>query len=190
MIYDIDGTPLESKIRLLMDKLDKIENIDLNIDKRLLKAFIIFHKVGLGVEEFQRDIRENKFPLGYEILSSYVLDRFLSKYHRHLESEVKTLLLKGVEIYPRMIYGAIGNPLEKLPDKVKFVEEAIDLLENTAIRYLGFKPLCRMILQRSWDKIVFIRWYSKTLAGNSISLYSRHKDYVDDKIHSLIKIIS
>lgn len=189
MIYDVDGIPLEYRIKHMIVSLDRIEDTELGLDSKLLKSFILFHKIGLGIEKFQKDILEGRIPIGYEILSSYVLDRFLSKYHRYLSGDVKALLLKGVDEYPKVLYGIRGNALKGIPEKVEFQGEAINLLENNAIRFLGFKPLCRIILEKSWDKIVFIRWYSRILEDNAVSLYSKHKDFVDSKINNLLNFM-
>ena len=190
-VYDLDSRPLQEKIEKMLLKIDNI-NIDMitPLDKRLIKTIVIFYKLGLGIEEYQDMIKKGIFPLGYEIVSSYMLDRFLSKYFRSLDYTVKTLLIKSVERYPYYKYSIKDKGLNNLPYKIRFLEDAIILLENLTSNYLGLKTLCRLIMQKKWDKIVFERWYNHILNEEKYSDYTKYKEYVDGKINNIMEIVS
>ena len=190
-ICDLDGELLQEKIEDILLRIDNI-NIDVTtlLNKRLVKTIVIFYKLGLGIQEYQDMIKKEFFPLGYEILSSYMLDRFLSKYFRSIDDDVKILLLKSVERYPYYKYGIKDEGLNNLPYKIKFLEDAIILLEYFTSKYLGLNTLCRLIMQKEWDKIVFERWYNRTLDDEGCSEYNKYRDYVSRKIYNIIEGIS
>ena len=179
-ILDIGGRDLRAKVENILSNIpDNLRTPLKFLDSNLMKTYFIFYKIGVGVREYQDMIREGGYPKGYEVLSAYMIDRFLSRYYNKMDSRDKIFLIKVVEIYPYIKYSINEGGVDYLPARVTFLEEAINLLEELTSHYLGFKPLCRMIMSKDWDKEYFIKWYARNLSNTERSNYNMNRDYVD-----------
>lgn len=179
-ILDVDGKNLRRKVENILSNIPEALRTPLKfLDSNLLKTYFIFYKIGVGMREYQDMIREGGYPKGYEVLSAYMIDRFLSRYYSRMDLKDKIFMIKAVEIYPYIKYDINEGGVDYLPTKVIFLEEAIRLLEELTSKYLGFKPLCRMIMSKDWDKEYFIKWYARNLSGRERSSYNMNREYID-----------
>ncbi len=192
MLKDMNGRELKDIVHSILKNLER-NSIDIEIkeefEKPLLTSFFIFYKIGLGTHEYQEKIARNEFPNGYEIISAYMLDRFLTKYFRNIDQAKKILYLKTVEKYPQKKFNVSGNGVKYLPRETSFLEEAIQIVEVLTSKFLGINPLCRLIMIKKWRKDVFIRWYTRTLSSESGSLYSKEKKSIESSLERLLNYI-
>lgn len=191
-LRDIDGKPLREKIYTILEKLNrKVINDESEKPHKysLLTGLFIFYKIGLATSVYQHKIMAGKFPYGYEILSSYMLDRFLTKYFREIDVAKKILYLKAIELYPHKKFSISEKGVNRLPRETSFLEEGIRLVEELTSRFLNIESLCRLIMQRKWDKDIFIIWYTRTLSSKSGSIYAENRGKIMYDLEELLNII-
>lgn len=195
VIRDLDGGSLEKKLTLILNNIR--EDISVytqllnyaELSPFLIKSYFIFYKIGLGTRYYQELIRLGNWPSGYEFLSSYLLDRFLSKYHMNLDEKIKLLLLKTIVSYPSYIQRNYVGSLEYIPDKVYYLDETINIMEMLSLKYLGFKPVCRVIMKRELKKTILIRWHRNLLSEGEPNKYILYRDWINRKLEYLMKLI-